>query len=316
MFRSLIRIQRIMNSNELGQRWTEFLKLQRCLLSSSSENQPAAKEESDLTNNPYYSKYADKLKKAKPNVNASNLKSNLNEEERKTKERLKALEDKLEKKDQSSQRNASKEIGKSTSESTKSKSLNDIIKMELIKDLGENEIKHIWFEHFKSKENTIFGCLSPQNYNEIKENFIKHPVFVFLLPVNDPTDSNKNANDKTADLNNTNYQFVLVQFDKLNNKCYFTPLAFYHTHKENAPAALVLNYYDEIKQDKNIVLMEGEYDNKVFNLLEAQCLVNQIQIFYANKNKTDLLNNFTNNPSTFDYMNIVRDFEKNIAISN
>ena len=293
-----------MDPKVIGQQWAKFLKQQVSSLSSQSS------AEEDLAKNPYYSKYADKLK----NVQASQARTesqkiDLNEEERKIKEKLVELERKLEK------RSASGEPGKDQSRPnrpTKDKKLNDVIRLDRIKNLNKEQIQSLWFEYFKSKDATVFACLDGSQYEQIRENAGRYPVFVFLLPVHkaegDGVENKANAN---------NYQFVLVQFDcsqQQSLKVHFTPLAFFHAHKENAPATLSLNYFGEMQHEKDLVLMEGEYDDKIFNLLEAQCLANQIQLFYATPDATDLLANFNNDPATFDYMRVVREFEKSIAI--
>ena len=292
-----------MDPRVIGQQWAKFLKQQVSSLSSQSST------EEDLAKNPYYGKYADKLKNAQlSQAKTESPKIDLNEEERKIKEKLVELERKLEKKPASNEpaRNQSR-----SPQPTKDKKLDDVIRLDRIKELDKEQIRSLWFEYFKSKDGTIFACLDTVQYDQIRENAGKYPVFVFLLPThkNDSSESEANKNS---------YQFVLVQFDSSQSpslKVYFTPLAFFHTHKENAPATLSLNYFGEMKQEKDIVLMEGEYDDKIFNLLEAQCLANQIQLFYATPDATDLLANFNNDPATFDYMSVVKEFEKSIAIS-
>ena len=70
-------------------------------------------------------------------------------------------------------------------------------------------------------------------------------------------------------------------------------------------------YYTELK-DKNIVLMRAEYDNKVVNVQEAQCLANQLQLYYAqdNKSKLDILEKFTKDPASFKHMDVISELEK------
>ena len=301
-------IKKRMDPKLIGLQWSKFLKQQINQLSNQSTNNE------DLADNPFYNKYADKLKNAKLNSNQeiNKLENDLNEEERKLKENLIELDNKLDKTNKSNKDTNQESSKKQLNKSASNKKLDDIIKLDLIKNLNKNEIKKIWYEHFKKKDATIFACLDDKHYDQIRQNAIKYPVFVFLLPIDNQLVENQLDNYQLV-----NYQFVLVQFvnqQQQSLKCHFTPLAFFHTHKENAPATLTLNYYNEIQKDKSIVLMEGEYDNKVFNLLEAQCLANQIQIFYSNQDKIELLNHFTNNPSTFDYMQIVREFEKSIAV--
>ncbi len=56
------------------------------------------------------------------------------------------------------------------------------------------------------------------------------------------------------------YEFFFMQFE--GNTFHFTPLILYQTHKESAPVALKLINYVDLKQDKDLVLLRGEYDSK------------------------------------------------------
>lgn len=86
-------------------------------------------------------------------------------------------------------------------------------------------------------------------------------------------------------------------------------------HKENAPECLSLVHYTEFSEDRGIVLMRGEYDPNVINAQEAQCLVNQLQLYYAqhNESKLQLLKRFTHEPDSFKHMDVVDELQ-NLSI--
>uniref|UniRef100_A0A182MQW6 ATP synthase mitochondrial F1 complex assembly factor 1 n=1 Tax=Anopheles culicifacies TaxID=139723 RepID=A0A182MQW6_9DIPT len=100
------------------------------------------------------------------------------------------------------------------------------------------------------------------------------------------------------------YEFIMLQFAA--NTVHFTPLLNYQVHKENAPECLNMTMFTECS-DKGIVLMRGEYDSKVLNAQEAQCLANQVQLYYSqnNESKVHLLETFTKNPDQFKHMDII-----------
>lgn len=64
-----------------------------------------------------------------------------------------------------------------------------------------------------------------------------------------------------------------------------------------------------------IVLMRGEFDTNVIDAQEAQCLVNQLQLYYSQNNQTklELLKTFTNEPDSFKHMEIIKELE-NLSI--
>lgn len=61
--------------------------------------------------------------------------------------------------------------------------------------------------------------------------------------------------------------------------------------------------------------MRGEYDTNVINAQEAQCLVNQLQLYYSQRNqsKLDLLKKFTREPDSFKHMDVINELQ-NLSI--
>ena len=57
------------------------------------------------------------------------------------------------------------------------------------------------------------------------------------------------------------YEFFVVQFS--GNEVHLTSLINFQAFKENAPEALTLIHYTELVKDKGIVLMLGEFDEKM-----------------------------------------------------
>lgn len=55
----------------------------------------------------------------------------------------------------------------------------------------------------------------------------------------------------------------------------------------------------------------GEYDVQVINAQEAQCLTNELQLYYGqhNESKIKLLEKFTKDPASFNHMDVVKELE-------
>lgn len=70
-----------------------------------------------------------------------------------------------------------------------------------------------------------------------------------------------------------------------------------------------------MSEKHGIVLMRGEYDTNVINAQEAQCLANQLQLYYAqhNESKLELLKQFTREPDSFKHMDVIKELE-NLSI--
>jgi ATP synthase mitochondrial F1 complex assembly factor 1 len=57
--------------------------------------------------------------------------------------------------------------------------------------------------------------------------------------------------------------------------------------------------------------MRGEYDTKILTAQEAQCLANQLQLYYvvSDERKTEILETFTKSPDKFKHMDVIRELE-------
>lgn len=57
--------------------------------------------------------------------------------------------------------------------------------------------------------------------------------------------------------------------------------------------------------------MRGEFDKNVINCQEAQCLANQLQLYYSQNDaeKTKLLQLFTKDPDQFKHMDLIKQIE-------
>ncbi|KNC25001.1 hypothetical protein FF38_11885 [Lucilia cuprina] len=169
------------------------------------------------------------------------------------------------------------------------KKLSDIMKIELVQDKTAEEISKIWFEYHKTKD-VLAATLTVQQFNSLMERAKKHPIFLLPLPRSE------------------GFEFIMLQF--ANNTVHFTPLLAYQVHAENAPECLTIVHYTEMS-DKGVILMRGEYDSKVLTAQEAQCLVNELQMFYCinDEAKQKLLDTFTNRPDEFKHMDLIKEVE-------
>lgn len=169
------------------------------------------------------------------------------------------------------------------------KKLSDIMKIELIEDKTAEEISKIWVEYHKTKD-VLAATLTVEQFNNLMEKAKNHPLFILPLPRSE------------------GFEFILLQF--ASNTVHFTPLLAYQVHGENAPECLTIVHYTEMR-DKGIVLMRGEYDTNVLNAQEAQCLVNELQMFYCihDEDKLKLLETFTKKPDEFKHMDLIKEVE-------
>ncbi|XP_022230819.1 ATP synthase mitochondrial F1 complex assembly factor 1 [Drosophila obscura] len=169
------------------------------------------------------------------------------------------------------------------------KKLSDIMKLELLADQSAEALSQIWIEYHKTKD-VLAATLTTAQYDTLMGRAKEHPIFLLPLPRSE------------------GFEFFLLQFAA--NTVHFTPLLAYQVHHENAPECLTVVHYTEV-QDKGLVLMRGEYDTKVLTAQEAQCLANELQMFYykTDESKLKLLETFTKRPDEFKHTDLIKEVE-------
>lgn len=235
--------------------------------------------------NPYFGKYAQKIaavQKSSPEEFLAKLESVKKE---KAKGNVGASEPA---RDYSGLLSPKAPLGAKPEEDAAYKKLSDIMKLDLVEQRSVEEIKQIWLEYHQGKE-VISAAIPVEQYDLMMERAKKYPIFILPIP------------------RSQGYEFMLLQF--FANTIHFTPLINYQVHKENAPECLNVAMYAELKESKGLVLMRGEYDSKVINGKEAQCLANQLQMYYSmqNESKLKLLDLFTNKPDQFKHMDVINE---------
>jgi len=203
----------------------------------------------ELKNNPYYSKYADKIAKLQKTSPEEFLGRLAAHEERKKAPAAQAKEFSLPGKARAA-----------AASSTTTKSLDKIMKVELLQDKSAEEITQIWTKYF-SDQDKICAVIPTETYKLMYERFQEYNTFLFPVPRKE------------------GYEFVMVQFQ--GDEAHFTTLINFQAHKENAPECLSIVHYTELSESKGIVLMVGEYDKDTLSISEAKCLADQVEIYYS-----------------------------------
>lgn len=159
-----------------------------------------------------------------------------------------------------------------------------------------SELADAW-KSLHAERDAVCAVIPSSVYDTIRERARDYPVFLYPLP------------------RNGGYEFVLSQF--VGDQCHMTPLANYQRHGSEAPACLALSYWTQLASSEEgaVVLMSGEYDAKVIGPAEAQCLVNQLQLYYGKNElkKKLLLWNFNREPRSFNHEALIREFEASLS---
>ncbi|KFP26521.1 ATP synthase mitochondrial F1 complex assembly factor 1, partial [Colius striatus] len=245
--------------------------------------------EAALEENPFYDKYRHKiqeLRRSSPDVFESRMEKR-NEVKKQPVgysnqgEFIRCMEEKA------------KGLGTKTSKGgfTKDKTLDSILNVEMVKEKSAEEIKQIWSQYFSAKD-TVYAVIPAEKFDLIQKRAQQCPSFLYALPRKE------------------GYEFFVGQWS--GTELHFTSLINVQTQGEAAPSQLVLYHYPELQKEKGIVLMTAEMDSKFLAVHEAQCLANQLQLFYAtDRSQTyELVETFNHRSSEFKYMSVIAELEQ------
>ncbi|XP_048801470.1 ATP synthase mitochondrial F1 complex assembly factor 1 isoform X1 [Lagopus muta] len=250
-----------------------------------------------LEENPFYGKYRHKiqeLRRSNPDVFESRMEKR-NEVKKqpvgwsKQSEFVRRMEEKAE----------GLSTGPSKGGFTRDKTLDSILNLEMVKEKSAEEIKQIWNQYFSAKD-TVYAVIPAEKFDLIWKRAQKcpsvrlaeiHSVFLYALPRKE------------------GYEFFVGQWS--GTELHFTSLINIQTQGEAAPSQLVLYHYPELQEEKGIVLMTAEMDSKFLAVHEAQCLANQVQLFYATdcSETYELVETFNHRSSEFKYMSVIAKLE-------
>ncbi|XP_056303738.1 ATP synthase mitochondrial F1 complex assembly factor 1 [Danio aesculapii] len=246
------------------------------------------KKEPELEENPYYSKYEEKIRKlrsSKPQEYEARLekRSELKTEplgRSRQAEFVKYMEKELDKRGKDGDGGF-----------TKDKTLGSILNLEMVQQKSGAEITELWMQYF-SKKDTISAVIPSSTFDFIFGRAKSCPTFLYALPQNE------------------GYEFFVGQWS--GNQLHFTSLINVQTMGENAPSQLILYHYTDLQKDKDIVLMTAEMDSKFVTVHQAQCLANQVQLFYGSQRLETfrLVETFNHKPEEFKHMAVIAELEQ------
>ncbi|XP_061539476.1 ATP synthase mitochondrial F1 complex assembly factor 1 isoform X1 [Phycodurus eques] len=253
----------------------------------------SVRKEAGLEDNPYYNKYEEKIQ----NIRSSKpqeFKARMEKRHESKKEVLvnpeqaefmRVMEQQLEKQDELSAGD-----GKAGG-FTKNKSLSSILNLELIQDKTGEEIAELWMKYYATKD-TISAVIPSHTYEVIVARAQSCSMFLFALPQNE------------------GYEFFVGQWS--GHEIHFTSLINIQTHGKNAPSQMILYHHPDLKENKGIVLMTAELDPKFITVPQAQCLANQVQLFYGTKRQETfrLVETFNHHPAEFKHMSVIAELEQ------
>ncbi|XP_061681521.1 ATP synthase mitochondrial F1 complex assembly factor 1 isoform X4 [Syngnathoides biaculeatus] len=151
--------------------------------------------------------------------------------------------------------------------------------------------KQLWMKYYATKD-TISAVIPSHTFEVIVARAQLCSMFLFALPQNE------------------GYEFFVGQWS--GHELHFTSLVNIQTHGESAPSQMILYHYPDLKENKGIVLMTAELDPRFITVSQAQCLANQVQLFYGTKKQETfrLVETFNHHPAEFKHMLVIAELEQ------
>ncbi|OQV19680.1 putative ATP synthase mitochondrial F1 complex assembly factor 1 [Hypsibius exemplaris] len=176
----------------------------------------------------------------------------------------------------------------------KQRQLSDVMKVDLLAGRPVQEVAELWAAYHKLRDGFVAAIVPTAMYDTITARSNRFPVFLYPLP------------------RSGGYEFFVAEFQ--GRECFFTQLAQYQTRQADSPPCLSVIHFEEFRSD-GAVLMRGEYDEKVLNAAEVQCLLNQMQLYYGTEDaaKIRLVEAFNHSPATFQHTDLIAEVEHSFA---
>lgn len=251
-----------------------------------------------IESNPFYEKYAERIKVVRNEIKEGRLEEKSAEEKFCLDSRAQGEAERFK---QKLKQNATEKFllgskplsSKGETSVYGEKTLASVMHMDKIADKSTEEIRQIWREYHRHKD-CISAAIPSNVYNRMEERFLKFPLFIYPLP------------------REQGFEFMYAEFK--DHKCYFTSLLHYQTRGENAPWSLAMRHFTDLREKKGIVLMVGEVDTNELSVVDAQWLAYQLQMYYASESdrREEILKTFNRFPDKFDHMSVINELNAEI----
>ena len=178
------------------------------------------------------------------------------------------------------------------------KTLGSYLDVDKIRKLSAQEIEYLWRAKWGQSKDAMCAVVPSGIYERMYKHIRANPTFVLPLPreMNAPEDA---ANAKEGmELHYIQWQFV----GPTTVHCILTSLAEFKLHNQYARPHTTLEFFTDLINDKDIVLMKGAVEpNSNVQPHDAQLLLLNIQRFYgalgeesqAARDRIQLLQQFT-----------------------
>jgi ATP synthase F1 complex assembly factor 1 len=167
------------------------------------------------------------------------------------------------------------------------RTLDEVVKLDLLQNESTEKIQEIWQEFHDNKDEVIGAYWTADEYRSFQKTGEKAAMFVFPVTRDDG-------------------HFVMLS-QVQEKHCILTMLDEYKLDPVNAQPWMALTFYDDLAEDKDVVLVRGDVSVPKLTENEGKRLWGNVKHFYLKE--AEEVDNFNNNPNEFDIeAHLSRDF--------
>ncbi|RLN05665.1 hypothetical protein BBJ28_00014503 [Nothophytophthora sp. Chile5] len=160
------------------------------------------------------------------------------------------------------------------------RSLEQLVKLELLEDEQTPQIQSIWEQFHADKDDAVATTLPADQYQALVTRAASAPFFVFPVYRKD------------------GFFNMLCQFQQT---CFL--VTYLEAFKENpgaAPPCVAVSLYDDLLEKKELALVRADVIN-MLDKTESQTLLDQLLVSYRDDQLYDHVDKFNNQPEQFDF---------------
>lgn len=166
------------------------------------------------------------------------------------------------------------------------------MKPEEVDALSKDALKDAWVSRFAKEEATLMAVVEPASYQKLHQRALAAPRFVIPLM--------------------RDQGFVNFYSEYNGSKFLITPLERFQKEGAGAAPGLILHFYRDYQEKKQIVLMRGDVHRGSLSGDEAHILTSTLQIVHLDDAKYGLVKTFNHTPAKFSFDELLRVVKQDI----
>lgn len=174
--------------------------------------------------------------------------------------------------------------------------LDQVMNVEKILPLEEEAIRKLWLKYHYEKP-AVVSTLQSKQFTPIATHLSRYPRFIWPLPKDNGYI--------------TFFSQYMPAAGPHDHHIFYTPLSLLQEDPNTTTTGMQMHFFADLMDEKDMVLMRGDYEESLLNATEAQFLANQFQLYYGDlqPHKHEFLATFNERPADFNFDALLQDMD-------